>query len=622
MIKDIFVSMDQAPLLLKRPLLPYSVNNINKTATYRIPLYAIYEPQATDWPEKEYYNIQDIIIYSILIEGRRYNYTTNKEPNAEQYTFHIEQKATFICVGFSQDSLWIYKRIQIIATSQSVYSLYGSKDEDGDPNPPMILNITDINKKADALKYSKFSFDSIKLSLIRQPQDRNIIQLFGGQMIITLRTEKEGQIKNNFPLGRYLIDKINYDTDEIRLDGIDYRYMLNKKYPNDSNTFNRVTYPYLEDKYINKIKPEAIGICNGVPGVCLNGLQIYTDFVSLNKITHYNFQFPPNWEELYKIEVKNGDIWSEIYPGLGNPFFEDTTANNRYRNPNPYPPITTSSTGIVQIYAMQVLEGGDWSGGVKEVRMYAKWKNSNPANAVKYILSLSDNDGILAENFQGEFTGLAPTGIYMDKSESLFYWIEQLQASNIIGGQLLLRNNSLFFKLENPNRLKKFNIPVIDVINHEDLSVELANDFWLSGWDIVYKKSIAENEEGHYVSNNVRYPTATIYNSTDTTVSFVYTSPKQQNFNTQHLQTRTAILNDLISAFRHKINNIQLPFKDEYLELEFYDVVGYLPRALSDSVNEPIDWLVYDIKKSIKNETITISLIERVKSNNWRNGNQ
>lgn len=619
MIKDIFVTIDQSPVLLKRPFLPYHINLPNMRASYRIPLWARFNPQATEWANEPWYNTADFNVSAILIGGRRFAYTINTEPAPGQYTFHSEENATFVCIGFSLDTLWMYERISIIATSQNVYSMYGSKDDDGQPNPPMLTSISDISKKTDALRYAKFSFDSIKLSLLKESKNTMLINLFGGQMIISLRTN--ANINNEFALGKYIIEKIAYDEEIINFQGIDYRYMLNRKFPIDTRTFNKIDYPYIESKYVDKVKPEAIGICNGVPGICLNGNQIYTDAGVPHTITYYNFQFPSGWEgEPIKIEVKNGDLWSEVYPGLGNPYLEDDRGSNtRYRNPNPNPTIRNSSTGIVQIRYDQVLEGGQFGGAVKEVRMFARWKHSLPFDAFKYLLSLSDNDGILAENFQGEFNNLARTGLYMNESQSLYYWIEQLQANNILGGQLILRNGFLFFKLENPNRAKIIDISATDVINHETLSVELAEDFWYSGWDIIYQKSIAGNEEGHFIDKNDRYPTGTIYNANDGTVALIYNSPKSQTFNDQYLQQRGQIIRDLISTFRHKIKNIQLPMYEKYMNLEFYDVVSYLPKAIDNS--ESMEWIVYDTKKNLVDESITITLIERIKTDKWNSGN-
>jgi hypothetical protein len=616
-IKDIFVTIDQAPAILKRPFLPYHVNLSDNSMSYRIPLYSVYNPQINDWPANAYYLEKDYIVDSILIGGRRFEYIKDTdEPPAERYAFHIYNGITYICIGFYMDSLWMYERIQVIATNQKTYSMYGSKDKDGDPNPPMILSISDKNKKADALKYARFSFDSIKLSMLKEKNlDESLINLYGGQILISLRTQIEGQLQDNFSIGKYLINKISYDKESAQIEGVDYRNILNKKYP--VKIFKKSEYPYLEDKYIDKIQPAAIGICNGVPGVCLNGLQVYDSVTTQTELTHYNFQFPPGWEgNPIKIEVKNGNRWSEVYPSLGNPFFSG------YVSPNPSLPEINSVTGIVKINCTQVLEGGTFAGSVKEVRMYAKWTNSMPKDAIKYILSLSDKDGLLAKDFDGEFNGLAKTGLYMDKSEPLFYWIEQLQASNIIGGQLILRNNELFFKLENPNREKLFDIPEMDVINHETLSVELADDFWYSSWDITYNKSLAEDEnnEGHFIDENDKNITGTIYNGKDSTVEFIRVSDRDQRFDTQHLQKRSMILRDLIASFRHKIKNVQLPMYMEYLNLEFYDVVGYAPKAV-DTTNKIMEWIVYDIKKNIKDECVTITLIERIKSPNWNGGN-
>jgi len=614
-IKDIFLSIDQSPKIMRRPFLPYT------NTSFRIPFWAKYNPQIVGWPSEPFYFIEEdyFEISAILVGGRRFSYTAQQIPPSGFYTLHKEEGGVFICIGFLLESLWMYERIEVIATESAMFSMYGSKNAEGTPNSPMVLSMSEIKKKADALRYSSFSFDKLTFSFIRDESDRDLLNLFGGQMIASLRTEENNQI-GDFPLGKYIINDIQYDVNELELEGIDYRYELNRKYPTE--LFSRSDYPFLEDKYVDRIKPAAIGICNGVPGICLNGRQIYTIFPT--RLTHYDFQFPSGWiGDPIKIEVKNGDLWSEVFPGLGNPFIQinDPVVNDRYVITNPEPVLMDSASGLVRIDVRQVLEGMNWLAGVKDVRMFAKWPASMPKDAIQFLLSKSDNQGELANNFNGEFNNLAPIGLYMDESRSLFEWIEQVQSSNIIGGQLLLRNNNLFFKLENPNRARRLLIPDSDVINHENLSVELAKDFWFSGWEIFYNISLSGREQGSNIAINDRFPTASIFNGYDATVPLVYRAPTDQEYDTQFLQQRAMILRDLVFNKRYGIKNVQVPMHRQYLELEFYDIVGYIPRAINHRT-EPLDWLVYDIKKNLRSETITLTLVERKMTEFWNGGHE
>jgi hypothetical protein len=74
----------------------------------------------------------------------------------------------------------------------------------------------------------------------------------------------------------------------------------------------------------------------------------------------------------------------------------------------------------------------------------------------------------------------------------------------------------------------------------------------------------------------------------------------------------------MIQSSRHKITNLILPMTHDYLELLVYDVVSYLPKVLEDEGRLSIEWIIYDINKSIKGKNITLTLIERVKTQYWK----
>jgi len=185
----------------------------------------------------------------------------------------------------------------------------------------------------------------------------------------------------------------------------------------------------------------------------------------------------------------------------------------------------------------------------------------------------------------------------MDESKPVFEWIERIQSGNVIGGQLMLIDDKLIYRLENPNREKKTDIPETDVLNHHGLPVAAADELWFSGWNIAYKKSWAGNEEGNIIGNTGRYPTAEVYNANDLTTLFRKGElPTQQWFDTSGIQTKINILNDTTTSQRHRIDAIEVPFAVKYLKLEIYDVVGYMPEALEDTGITSMEWMIYEKK--------------------------
>ena len=300
MIIDIFAVMDDAPLILRSNVIIFSAESV------RVLLYASYNPQASGWPTKSFYPAELIHVHALLIGGRRFPQDPSPGPIPLPETFKFYEEidsvtgsilAIYITVGITIESLWIYRRIQFIATSQKVISYYGSRPPDGTYNPPMIFSMPLINKTADALRYSVFSFETLQLAFIK---DRQSIFLYGGQMFIAMQHRDEYTKKTReFNIGRYILNHISYSMDNAEMTGIDFRYFLNAKYPVD--VFTRSEFPFLQEAYIDKIKPAVIGIGNGIPGIPLNGLQIYTTLADLSqRILRYDFQFPPDIKESIK----------------------------------------------------------------------------------------------------------------------------------------------------------------------------------------------------------------------------------------------------------------------------------------------------------------------------------
>ena len=653
MIVDIFALVDDDPIVLKRPIMPFATKRNaaqNTFATsFRIPVFIKYAPQTTGWQSNSWYFSNDMIITAILIGGKRYQRDTdapaNTAPQLGMYNIHVENDVTYACISLDYTTLVQYEPIEFIAVSAVKYSKYGTKEANGDPNPPMILNVPDIKKRADALKYARFSFESIKVNFIK---DKQSILLYGGEMALSLwHKDNANAAAKDYDLGKFIINHIDYNEDTVELSGIDFRYALNIKYPTETFSRDRSNaypdgLPHLEEKYINKVIPAVLGHGNGIPGICLNGLQVYTDNSFTTTINRYDFQFPPGWIGApIKIEVKANnntftgglnanDSWIEVYPGLGNPWYNSMY---KYEHPEATKPTFDSKTGIVKIWWEQCIANKQRGNAPNEVRMYAKWPYAAMDEAIRELLRKT-SDASLLSGFSGEFDGLAEIGLYMDESKSIFEWVEKLQASNVIGGQLMLIDNFLRFRLENPNRERKIIIHQTDVLNHKTLNVATADEFLYSGWDISYKKSWADDEEGegHNIGPNYRYPTADVLNAEDLTVKLNYTpgtaanptAPKNQLFDTSFLSKRVKIISDMInppigSGLRHEITGLEVPMSSEYLKLLIYDVVGYLPETLENNgyAIQPIDWLIYEKRINLKRETIQFTLVERRKTNDW-----
>lgn len=324
---------------------------------------------------------------------------------------------------------------------------------------------------------------------------------------------------------------------------------------------------------------------------------------------------------------------------MGNPNIRGTEGGLQpYQFPHPVEtaPIINKITGIVSIWWSQALQNGTYGNNPNAVRMFAKWPNADAQEAIKSLIRLANEDALLY-GFSGEFptgpNGLSEIGLYLDRSESIYTWIERIQSGNVLGGQLMVVANALHFRLENPNRNKILDIPSIDAQNHEFISVQVADDFMYSGWEISWHKSWGDSETASAIGTNYRYPTAPILSVDDLTPFYERTEspdpipdrPVQvtQGFNTSALNRRVGIIRDSIATFRHKIDKLILPMTHAYLDLLIYDVIGYTPRVLEEvDQNRAIrEWIIYEKQYDFTAETISLSLIERLRSNNWNNGN-
>jgi len=653
MIVDVFAMMDDAPFHLRRPLLPVPPL---PPFLYRVPLFVGYGPRAAGWPEVSWYPTNaDFYVHAVLINGHRFQKdpSAGPAPAANMFKLHVELDATYICAHLDMGLLWQYERPETIATENAMFSLLGSKERDGEPNPPMIAKPpAAINKKADALRYARMSFEQKAVAFIK---DRQSIYLYGGEMILSLRHRDEhgDGPDSEHPIGHYIMTGIDHDKAMAKVTAVDFRYLLNAKYPH--NTFTRdgsggsPALPFLEDRHEGEVMPEMIGIGNGIPGVCLNGLQIYSNFPT--KIERYTYRFPPGFiiDGNFKIEVRmNGnapaddspatfdDTWVEVFPGLGNPRLADVGDGSlfAYRPDNPLLGREDVGTfiepdkGLVHIHFRQALKNGRYGNDPNDARMFARWPDAGMYDAMHHLLKLTGNEKVHGQ-FTGEFAGLADVGLFMDSSESVFTWVERLQAANVLGGQLLLDDGALRFRLENPNRDRRLDIPRADVLNHEELAVGIAEDFMYSGWDIAWKKSHADGNEGRIIGTNARYPAAPILNGVDLTTRYVRQVSEvdgqtriTEGFDTSHAQRRARIIRELVNTFRHRCRGVRLPMTREYLGLRIFDVVGYLPRALEDARHEPLEWMIYQKKIDVADETITLDLVQRVRSRNWNDGNE
>jgi len=208
----------------------------------------------------------------------------------------------------------------------------------------------------------------------------------------------------------------------------------------------------------------------------------------------------------------------------------------------------------------------------------------------------------------------------MDSAEHIWHWIEIIQAGNVIGSQLISVDAALKYKQENPNRPRRFTIRPTQVLNHEEIVVELADDFMFSGWDITYNVSHdgAGQGVGHAVGSTGLFPVASVLNGRDLTTRYFRNTATDDGFLMEHLTRRVGIFRNLVEASRYRVTELRIEITRQFMSVQIYDVVGYAPRALEGTTRGGvIDWMVYGREVNIEGNSITFALVERAFTDNW-----
>jgi len=423
MIVDVIAIIDSAPVILRHPWIPLS------PTSFRIPVFVEYAPQIETWPDTPYYNASLWAkVTAILIGGVRYS--LDPGPGMElaigRFKIHEEPGAVYACIGISPSTFWGYRRIEVIGTtSDQQFSKYGTKEPDGTPNPPLLLNAPTSSVQADALQYQAISFEEIDLDFIRTGKS---IHLYGAWVFLSLRFREHGNADTtNQTLGKYVLNRIGYDVTTAMIKAIDFRYKANTKYP--TQTFSDTGLdgdPFLEDEYIGNVRPRAIGWCNGVPGIPLNGKQVFQTGTG-TPLDWFDFQFPPGWESITKIEVEiSGPVngiqctgWIEVWPGLGSPDWTSAGSGNVVPPYNPTHPTGTRprgigadiphpfipgrtlgpTSGVIQIWWQQAIQNAQRASRPNRVRMFGRWPHSEVSDAIPFLLELGDS--VLVDDFMG-----------------------------------------------------------------------------------------------------------------------------------------------------------------------------------------------------------------------------
>jgi hypothetical protein len=324
---------------------------------------------------------------------------------------------------------------------------------------------------------------------------------------------------------QYYIANITFSLEQATFNLKDKRERLSYKIPNETYTAEK--YPKIEDTMIDKDIQEAYGRCFGVPGVCLNGKQVYVDETYPEKgyIDFYEFRFSREIYQVDKIEVKmsGGELpdpenpedtikiegWTAVYqrtPGQSPDNWSGWKAGV-----TPGDIESKKAEGIITLHYAAAKQGGKRENKVNDVRMDGIFINLiTPLGIIKDIMTVYgdisyDNARYNITEFEHELNQIPQEiGILFDKSISLYEAIEKIQGGTVMGFQFCVWQNVFTVRLDNPNRAEKPDIKRQDIMNLHEVEVDWNADLYGSYTDIEYAYNYSEKAGRHWIDKKYR----------------------------------------------------------------------------------------------------------------------
>ena len=406
---------------------------------------------------------------------------------------------------------------------------------------PDLLQIPKIEISSDIFTYGRMKFNSGNVIINNSNGIMDgIQQVFGNNLNILY--EKEPEVFEL--LMQFYIASYNINSNTATFSAKDKRERLSNSCPN--TFFNKETFPFIDDKYKDRVIPDAYGQCVGVPAIPIEGNRIYVDSDNVtegmqendpNWLNYYSYKVARKITKISRVQVKmsdvNGDdIWVEVFPGLG--VIDNTEAgtpdpitgtdrNFAYQEINPQPikivkingdgeTITLlnkdnlpDNNGIIQIYVRQALKDNPGflfkrGGRTQDVKIDGVFNDmTKPADIAKDIIkhySGLPNDDHLFFNVEEcyENLGQLPSiGIVLKDKKSIYDYIERIQNGCLLGWQMLIDKDRFTARLDNPNRAESFVITEDDIINVHDVEVELDGENYATYTEIKYNQDISDD---------------------------------------------------------------------------------------------------------------------------------
>ena len=422
---------------------------------------------------------------------------------------------------------------------------------------PGLLSAPKAGKSADALTYDKMKFNSTTISIENtNGQFDKVGSFFGNEFNLLVGMAPYSSLRH---IAQYYIANIVVALDKATFHLKDKRERLSAKIPNKQ--FTEAEYPaeyqFFDDAVKDKDMQEVYGHCLGVPGVCLQGKQIYASGSSETKLVQYKFRFASRITRVDRIQVKmtSGEIddpdgatgatgatsttkkidgWTTVYqrvkPNDGSP--DDWSGNYprwkpgiitgrgpEYWSVSTFMGITSTQlnptntslldNGEITLHWKVAKQGGEYENGINEVRMDGLFIDKTTPLAI--IVDIMENyagvppDGLRYNTYEIGWE-LAPLthkiGVMFDKPITVYEAIEKLQGGCVIGFQFYVHENRFTARLDNPNRAERPAIKSYEILNLDEVEIDWNAELYGTYTDIEYAYNYSEQAGRHFIDRS------------------------------------------------------------------------------------------------------------------------
>ena len=391
---------------------------------------------------------------------------------------------------------------------------------------PLLAEAPSAEDSSDHLSYQRMRFGSGTVSIDNSSGTLDdLLDLFGNDLLL-FRQSRDGRLA----LERaFFIESYELGLASADFSVKDRRSRLTFQAP--SAFYSREEYPFIDESLIERVIQDAYGRCRGVPGVCVNRSQIYNppNFVPADGFNNrFRFRFAREITAIEEVWVEQAaGAWSQVFPGLGVPGNEDGEEEFVYQDVNPHPirilckdalgndlPVEVTAenmgslppnAGIIEIWWSQAMRDNPGhlerrNGNALPAKMTGTFVNRNTAGEIArdimaYYGELPYEPSYFdIEGWERELSGGAQVGLFLDRAQDAFKWIERLQNGGILGFQMVISGDRLSARADDPDRAETFAIPWHEICNRGELRLEMNGELYATHAEINYNKDHALGE--------------------------------------------------------------------------------------------------------------------------------